>query len=76
MELPETPFTLFDWNGVTPHEYPGQTGTSMSRSFTSGDLRVRVVDYGAGYLADHWCDIGHVLLVSTAHWTWNSPTDA
>jgi hypothetical protein len=26
-------------------------------------LRVRLVEYGAGYLADHWCDLGHVLYV-------------
>ena len=31
------------------------------RSFTAGDLRVRMVEYSAGPLADHWCDRGHVL---------------
>ena len=24
-------------------------------------LRIRVVDYSAGYLADHWCTIGHIV---------------
>jgi hypothetical protein len=28
-----------------------------------GDVRVRQVEYSAGYLADHWCDRGHLLLV-------------
>jgi hypothetical protein len=28
-----------------------------------GDLRVRMVEYSQGYLADHWCDRGHVLYV-------------
>ena len=28
-----------------------------------GDARIRMVDYSAGYLADHWCDRGHVLFV-------------
>lgn len=63
MELPETPFTCFDWSEIPSVEYPGTTGTSQWRSFTSGDLRVRMVDYGPGYLADHWCDRGHVLHV-------------
>jgi hypothetical protein len=33
------------------------------RTFTIGDLRVRLVEYSAGYLVDHWCDLGHVLYV-------------
>ena len=28
-----------------------------------GDARLRHVEYTAGYLADHWCDRGHVLYV-------------
>ena len=24
---------------------------------------MRIVDYGAGYVADHWCAKGHILLV-------------
>ncbi len=27
-----------------------------------GALRVRVVEYSPGYLADHWCAKGHILL--------------
>lgn len=26
-----------------------------------GDVRIRMVEYSAGYLADHWCSKGHVL---------------
>ncbi|MDU9004414.1 DHCW motif cupin fold protein [Sedimentitalea todarodis] len=63
MNLPDTPFTTLDWNAIPSEEYPGTTGTSRWRSFSSGDLRVRMVDYGPGYLADHWCDRGHVLHV-------------
>jgi len=28
-----------------------------------GELRVRMVEYTPEYLADHWCDRGHVLYV-------------
>lgn len=27
-----------------------------------GGIRVRMVEYGADYLADHWCEKGHILL--------------
>ncbi|MFN7133844.1 MAG: TRAP transporter large permease subunit, partial [Myxococcales bacterium] len=33
------------------------------RTLNIGDLRVRMVEYSPGYLADHWCDRGHVLFV-------------
>lgn len=61
MILPETAFTHLDWDALAAKDYPGATGTSDWRSFTSGDLRVRLVTYGPGYLADHWCTRGHVL---------------
>ena len=63
MKLPEMPFTLTDWSEVTPTVHPGETGQAVWRSFEVGELRVRMVDYSPGYLADHWCDRGHVLLV-------------
>lgn len=26
-----------------------------------GDIRIRMVEYSAGYQADHWCNKGHVI---------------
>jgi len=63
MKLPELPFTLTDWSEVAPTEHPGETGMALWRTFSAGDLRVRMVEYTPGYLADHWCDRGHVLFV-------------
>ncbi len=63
MKLPDLPFTVTDWTEVEPTVHPGQTGTATWRSFDAGELRVRMVEYSPGYLADHWCDRGHVLLV-------------
>ena len=63
MRLPDLAFTLTDWSGVPVTEHPGETGKATWRAFTAGDLRVRMVDYSPGYVADHWCDRGHVLLV-------------
>lgn len=57
------PFGVTDWAAVEPTRHPGETGVALWRTFTVGDLRVRMVEYSPGYLADHWCDRGHVLLV-------------
>jgi quercetin dioxygenase-like cupin family protein len=63
MKIPALPFTLTDWSTVPVTEHPGETGKALWRTFTIGDLRVRMVEYTPGYLADHWCDRGHVLYV-------------
>jgi hypothetical protein len=63
VKLPELAFTATDWSAIPRTEHPGETGMAWWRTFTAGDLRVRMVEYSPGYLADHWCDRGHVLLV-------------
>ncbi|KAF0230522.1 MAG: hypothetical protein FD175_1474 [Beijerinckiaceae bacterium] len=63
MKIPALPFTVIDWSSVAPTEHAGETGTAFWRSFQIGDLRIRQVEYTPGYLADHWCDRGHVLYV-------------
>lgn len=63
MKIPQTPFTTVDWSKIEPTVHPGETGTATWRTTQTEDLRVRIVDYSPGYLADHWCDRGHVLLV-------------
>jgi len=63
MKIPALPFTVTDWSEVPPTEHPGETGKAIWRTFEVGDLRVRLVEYTPGYLADHWCDRGHVLYV-------------
>jgi quercetin dioxygenase-like cupin family protein len=63
MKIPTLPFTVTDWSKVSPTHHPGERGQATWRTFTIGDLRVRLVEYSAGYLADHWCDLGHVLYV-------------
>ena len=36
--------------------------SSYWRTQTFGGIRVRMVEYSPGYLADHWCSKGHVVL--------------
>jgi hypothetical protein len=63
MKYPALPFTVIDWDGIEAVRHDGETGYALWRTFTFGDVRVRMVEYSPGYLADHWCDRGHVLLV-------------
>ena len=54
MKLLDLPFTVTDWSKLVPVEHKGERGTSYWRTFTIGELRVRLVEYSPGYLADHW----------------------
>jgi hypothetical protein len=57
------PFQLTDWQNVPVSKHPGETGMAFWRSLQLGDLRVRMVEVSAGYLAGEWCQKGHVLFV-------------
>jgi len=63
MKLPDHSFAVTDWTAVPTTEHPGETGKAIWRTETMGDVRIRQVEYSPGYLADHWCDKGHVLYV-------------
>jgi hypothetical protein len=63
MKIPALPYTVTDWKEVAPTTHAGETGEALWRSLNIGDIRVRIVEYEAGYLADHWCDRGHILYV-------------
>lgn len=57
------PFQCIDWSGVPRVAYPGTSGCAHWRTVRLGGLRVRLVEYSAGYLADHWCQRGHIVHV-------------
>ena len=62
MEITQLPFGVTDWSAVEPTEHPGETGRALWRTCRFGAIRVRMVEYSPGYLADHWCSKGHVVL--------------
>jgi len=55
------PYHAIDWSLVPRTEHKGETGTSFWRTQQFGGLRIRIVEYSAGYLADHWCQKGHIV---------------
>ena len=65
MKITDIPFGITDWNTVEKTEHKGETGFATWRTRHVGPpgnpIRVRVVEYSPGYLADHWCRKGHIL---------------
>ncbi|HWI19527.1 MAG TPA: DHCW motif cupin fold protein [Vicinamibacterales bacterium] len=62
MKMSAIPFGTTDWPQVESTEHKGERGHALWRTQQFGDVRVRMVEYSAGYVADHWCVKGHILL--------------
>ena len=62
MQLADIPFGTTDWSQLECTEHKGKTGVALWRTRHFGSVRVRMVEYTPGYMADHWCVKGHVLL--------------
>lgn len=61
MQMTSFPFETVAWSGVERTEHVGESGTAYWQTRHFGNIRVRLVEYSPGYLADHWCQKGHVL---------------
>ena len=62
MQMANIPFGTTDWSAVERTEHKGETGVAFWRTRDFGGIRVRMVEYTPGYLADHWCVKGHIIL--------------
>lgn len=62
MRLSDFAFGVTDWDAVEPTEHRGEQGLATWRTRHFGAVRVRRVEYSPGYVSDHWCRKGHVLL--------------
>jgi quercetin dioxygenase-like cupin family protein len=54
-------FQTINWGNITPTEHKGETGIAYWRTMQYSGLRLREVTYTAGYVADHWCQKGHIV---------------
>ena len=59
--LSNIPFQNIDWSSVAKVEYPGESGTATWQTIQLEGLRIRIVEYSTGYIADHWCQKGHIV---------------
>ena len=55
------PFQTIDWSKVPRTEHSGDTGVAYWQTLQFDGLRIRMVEYSAGYVADHWCEKGHIV---------------
>jgi hypothetical protein len=62
VQISSIPFGTTDWSTIEPTEHKGESGLAYWRTQHFGNIRVRMVEYTPGYLADHWCVKGHILL--------------
>jgi hypothetical protein len=62
MKMSDIPFGTTDWSKIERAEYQGERGVAYWRTQYFGGVRVRMVEYTPGYLADHWCSKGHIVL--------------
>jgi len=55
------PFETVDWSAIPVTTHPGETGVAEWRTIQFPGLRIRMVTYSPNYLADHWCEKGHII---------------
>ena len=76
MQLSGIPFDTTNWSQIEPTVHRGERGHALWRTRRFGGrmsgtepaaddptaVRVRMVEYTPDYLADHWCEKGHIVL--------------
>ena len=62
MNLNNIPFGITNWTEIKTEQHAGEHGHALWGTQQFDNIRVRIVEYSAGYLADHWCLKGHILL--------------
>jgi quercetin dioxygenase-like cupin family protein len=54
-------FQNIDWSLIEKTVYSGATGIATWQTIQFEGLRIRLVIYSKDYLADHWCEKGHIV---------------
>jgi len=61
MNTKNIPFQTIDWSSIPKTEHTGETGIAYWQTMQFDGLRIRLVEYTKGYMADHWCTKGHIV---------------
>jgi hypothetical protein len=61
MSVSNINFQAVDWSSIERSVHLGKTGEAFWQTLQFPGLRIRIVEYSAGYLADHWCQKGHIV---------------
>lgn len=54
-------FSAIDWNAIEPTEHIGAWGVAYWRTHHLGPLRIRLIEYLPGFVADQWSRVGMLL---------------
>lgn len=54
-------FQTINWDQIPREEYKGERGFATWQTVQYEGLRIRIVNYSEGYIADHWCQKGHIV---------------
>ena len=54
-------FQAIDWSTIEKSENKGDTGMATWQTIQLDGIRLRLVEYSANYLANHWCEKGHIV---------------
>jgi quercetin dioxygenase-like cupin family protein len=57
----QIPFQTIDWTNIPKQAHKGATGMAFWQTLQLDGLRIRIVEYSKGYIADHWCKKGHIV---------------
>ncbi|MFI5015714.1 MAG: DHCW motif cupin fold protein [Hyphomicrobiales bacterium] len=63
MKLADMPEAVTHWSRLRAVRVVGTSGSAEARTQQAGEVQLRLVEYGPGYLADHWCSKGHIIYV-------------
>jgi hypothetical protein len=55
------PFDTINWEALPVTTHTGETGFATWKTIQYEGLRIRMVEYSPGYIADHWCTRGHII---------------
>ncbi len=61
MTTQNIPFQTINWTDVPRTEHAGDSGMAYWQTVQYQGLRVRIVEYSEDYVADHWCEKGHIV---------------
>lgn len=61
MNIQHHPFETIHWSSIPKEEHEGISGFAYWQTKMQGEIRIRMVEYTRGYLADHWCSKGHII---------------
>jgi hypothetical protein len=59
--MSQIPYSNINWKNVPKTKRKGEKGIVTTKTIDYPGLRLRIVEYSDGYLADHWCRKGHIV---------------